>query len=573
MKKLSFLSICVMTALLGCASTPENVSNTVSSTNNAITKNKCNANSKTFDVVVNSSNFSGQQTKLACYGNDVTGCKLRIYQIMVESFYHGEGGAEGYKYAWGPSKHNGNLKGIIDQLDYIKSTGANAIWFTPVFVSEPIASQDVNADKLDGTGYFTSDFFTIDPKFGTKEELIKLVDLAHQKGLYVFMDGVLGHAKVNVKLQSPSGKELVTTKKCRDAWGQIDKANANYWCFDTEKSMDFYKEVLSYWIKTAKIDGWRFDQMYQLEPKYWKELNKTIANTAKQVTYKVKGKKVHPLGYTVGEMWTGDPKAITKNAYADENMNSAFNFPMRYQLVKVLATNDDVFANDSCNQPASSLADAYDAMKVYPKTAMPNTIVSNHDYVRFGDLIQRAGFGKDGERDKSYFDRHKAAYSFLAATSGPLTMYYNDEIGAELEGFVDQPGNCGDVCRCDDHVARTDGKFTNLTAGEKDLKDYIANLYSLRDKHPALAIGERTHIYSDNNLFIDLKSYKKENIIYVLNTSAGKGSVTFTSDVFKNILGKDQCQLTDLVTGVSVADGKVSVEGLSGNFYLVNNCK
>lgn len=564
------LSSVLLLSMAGCNSTsPVSQQTLVNNTTPVISKSKCSVNSVPMTISLSEKDVLGQTTNIACYGNNQTGCNLRIYQVMVESFYHSDKGPEGYKYAWGPSKHNGNIKGVIEKLDYIKSTGVNAIWLTPIFISVPFEKQDINADKLDGTGYYTSDYFTVDPKFGTKEDLKELVEKAHQKGLYVFLDGVLGHAKANVKLTSPKGNTLVTNIRCRDAWGQIDKANKSYWCFDTEKSMEFYKELLTYWIQEVKIDGWRFDQMYQLQPKYWKILNKTIADAARKVSYTMNGKKVKALGYTVGEMWTDKPKSLSKEAFDDQNMNSAFNFPMRYQLMKVLATNDDVFAKDACGQPASSLAESYNAMKGYPSTAMPNNIVGNHDYVRFGDLIQRAGYSQDGVKDEKYFARHKAAYSFLVAASGPLTMYYNDEIGAELEGFVDQPGNCGDVCRCDDHVARTDGKFDNLTVGETDLKNYISTIFKLRDSHPALSIGNRMHVYSDDNLFIDLKSYKNEKILYVLNVSNGEASLNMDSSFWNKVAGKGTCNLKNLVTGAETDCSSVSVSGLSGNFFLI----
>ena len=551
--------------LCGCNSTPATVGTAVMQQPAA----KCHVSAVPFSVTLSANDIDGKQTKLACYGQDGVGCKLRIYQIMVESFHHSDRGAEGYTYAWGPSKHNGNIKGITEKLDYIKSTGANAIWFTPVFVSEPAEKQDHNADKLDGTGYYTSDYFTVDPKFGTKAELKELVEKAHKKGLYVFMDGVLGHAKSNIKITSPGGNTLVTSIRCRDAYGQIDKASSWYRCFDTEKSMDFYKEFLSYWIKEVKIDGWRFDQMYQIAPEYWKELNKTVAEAASKVTYTFDGRKTRALGYTVGEMWTDKPSSLSRNAFDDQNMNSAFNFPLRHQLVKVIATHDHADAADACGQPASSLARAYEMMKGYPKTAMPNGFVSNHDFVRLGDLIQRAGYGRDGEKNSAYFARHKAAYSFLAAGSGPLTMYYNDEIGEELKGFVNQPDNCGEVCRCDDHVGRTDGRFDNLTAGEQELKNYIATLFNLRDQHPALAIGSRTHVYSDDRLFIDLKSYDGENILYILNVSEGEAALTLKPDFWQKLVG-GASSLTDLVTGRTIAPESVKVEGLSGIFLKVN---
>jgi glycosidase len=63
------------------------------------------------------------------------------------------------------------------------------------------------------------------------------------------------------------------------------------------------------------------------------------------------------------------------------------------------------------------------------RTAMPNLMLGNHDLVRFGDLIER---GKKGDDWK----RHKAAISFLGAWSGPVTLYYGDEIGDQVEGFA-----------------------------------------------------------------------------------------------------------------------------------------
>lgn len=129
--------------------------------------------------------------------------KLRIYQVMVESFVSGDPNI-GHGTGYGTSHHNGDLQGIIDSLDYIKETGANAIWLTPIFHSIPIDGQDHWADRLDATGYFASNYFAVDPRFGDMDTAKELVEKAHAKGLYVFFDGVFGHHKDNV-VPSPSG--------------------------------------------------------------------------------------------------------------------------------------------------------------------------------------------------------------------------------------------------------------------------------------------------------------------------------------------------------------------------------
>lgn len=98
---------------------------------------------------------------------------LTIYQIMVSSFEHSPEGAEGYDSMWGPSgeRKDGNLQ---------------------------------------ATGYFANDYFSIDPHFGTEDDLRELVAKAHERGLYVFLDGVLGHHG-GVDKPSPSGYTVDST--------------------------------------------------------------------------------------------------------------------------------------------------------------------------------------------------------------------------------------------------------------------------------------------------------------------------------------------------------------------------
>lgn len=76
----------------------------------------------------------------------------------------------------------GDVNGIRSKLDYVKSLGANTIWLSPVFKSE----------FMDG-GYDITDFYAVDPRFGTNTELTELIQEAHAKGLRVLLDLVIGH--------------------------------------------------------------------------------------------------------------------------------------------------------------------------------------------------------------------------------------------------------------------------------------------------------------------------------------------------------------------------------------------
>lgn len=88
----------------------------------------------------------------------------------------------------------------------------------------------------------------------------------------------------------------------------------------------------------------------------------------------------------------------------------------------------------------------------YHSHAMPNLMIDNHDLVKFRYLIQRApnlGYGKE---KPDYWKRYKAAFSFLAAYTGPITMFYGDEIGDEVPGYV----NNGQLGAYDDNCGRID---------------------------------------------------------------------------------------------------------------------
>ena len=95
---------------------------------------------------------------------------------------------------------------VIEALDHIKSLGVNAIWLTPVLT----ASTATGGEKLQATGYFTNDYFKIDPHFGSDAEFRRFVDEAHARGLYVILDGVFGHHG-GVTAPSPSGHVLDST--------------------------------------------------------------------------------------------------------------------------------------------------------------------------------------------------------------------------------------------------------------------------------------------------------------------------------------------------------------------------
>ena len=511
-----------------------------------------------FSCQQKSTSLSESQEPVQTFRNAATSAfyDLRIYQIMVESFVDGDNSVN-YNVGWGPSQHKGDLRGIIQSLPYIKELGMNAIWLTPIFDSN-------GSDKLDATGYFAYNYFKIDPKFGSFEDAKELVDTAHELGLYVFFDGVFGHHKDGHIPASPSGH-------------YVNGNNPNKY----PESLQFYLEFANYWIDALEIDGWRLDQAYQVPIEYWRKIRSAVETKCTQ--RKQAGYKWGTLGYMVAEVWDTDAARI-QNAVYGPNSNpalySAFDFPLRYALVRTLAGDENKYSHPKAWQ----LNEGFKTRKQYSSHTLPNLMISNHDFVRFGDLIERAGLA--GPYDHSYWRRHKMAFSFLAAHSGPITIYYGDEIGDELPEFSNKVlTDCWKKDLCDDHVGRTNAKIDgvnySLNENQRDLKNYVTLLMKLRDKYPALAQGQREHLISNDQLYLDLKIHPEQKILYALNISSTEQTVfidknQLDSELLKDLISAEEIEWHDDLSpqGLTIFSSenqyfKLSIPAQSARFFVL----
>lgn len=467
--------------------------------------------------------------------------ELRIYQIMVSSFQDGDSSV-GYGTGYGPGPHNGDLQGIINALDYIKSLGMNAIWLTPIFTSD-------GTGQLDSTGYFCSDYFNVDPKFGGNAVFDQLVTEAHAKGLNVILDGVFGHHRsTGVSKDSPNGK--------RPSGGSNPVKYPD--------SLDYYKEVAQYWIENYKIDGWRFDQCYQVGlgdngkncntggHNYWYEIRTAIKESAAKNG--TKGQEWGTLGYTVGEHWNGDAAQIQAGSVnpgtaAGYGLQSCFDFPSRYKLVQMFAV------EESKDDKSTSLIDLDYVYSDYstkgythPEGYYPNLFITNHDLVRFGNLVNWKF--SENRSSENYWKRHKIALASVAAYSGPITIYYGDEYGMMTDGYSG-PGSLGYY---NDHIARDAGKISGFSTSEQDLHDYVAKLMQIREENEIMWKGVSSTVTKQSDFYVGKKTLDGKTVNFAINNSSSSKTFSATG--------------TDLVTGESVS-GTVTVPALSARFVLI----
>ena len=335
-------------------------------------------------------------------------------------------------------------------------------------------------------------------------------------------------------------------------------------------SVTFFKEVATHYVTDYGIDGWRLDQAYQVPPAVWTEIRTAVEAAA--AARKTAGETWGTLGYMVGEVWDA-AGTIAEKAYGSKAtapaLKSAFDFPLRYGVLHAFASGEDGEKGD-----ATHLNATWNEISNYPLHAMPNLMLTNHDLVRFGDLLERSG-RVTGTSDANYWLAHKAAFSFMAANSGPMTLYYGDEIGDEVPDFSAMERKLSDgtcllaACRDDDNIARTDAKIVGIngftpSTEQADLKAYVAKLMEVRAAHAALYGGKRVNLAKSSTLYVDLKKTFSEQVVYLLNT----GSSATTYDL--SSAGLSGTKVKDLMTDEVISDlTAVPAPALTGRLLLV----
>jgi len=233
-----------------------------------------------------------------------------IYFLLVDRFDNNRRGLRpfnasslrGRDPAQGKLFQGGNLKGIERRLDYIEGLGANAIWLSPVFKNRQEKSDSYH-------GYGIQNFLEVDPRFGSLEDLQKLVREVHARGMYVIMDIILNHTGDNwgypgdfsyyysgqaaapfdfgfwrqndsapefqsddavwpVELQRPDCyKRRGQIRDWSDAEEAIDGDFLSLKELDIRRSevLDALIKSYKYWIAVADIDGFRVDTVKHME--------------------------------------------------------------------------------------------------------------------------------------------------------------------------------------------------------------------------------------------------------------------------------------------------------------------
>ncbi|MBR4921433.1 MAG: glycoside hydrolase family 13 protein [Prevotella sp.] len=450
-------------------------------------------------------------------------------------------------------RHGGDLEGIREHLDYFKELGVTALWFTPVL-------ENNSPDNANGFstyhGYATTDYYRVDPRFGTNEDYRQLADAAHQKGLKIVMDMIFNHCgfehpwvadmpskdwfntpewlKESKGTSTPTKSYLQTSYKLtpvKDPYAsKIDlKETVDGWFVPTMPDLNQCNpHVMTYliqnsiwWIETVGIDGIRMDTYPYADAKGMARWMKTLDEE-------------YPNFNTVGETWVTEP-AYTAAWQKDSKLSADNSY---------LKTVMDFSFFDKLNQAKHEETDAwwnglnriynsfvYDYL--YPNPSSVMAFIDNHDTDRY------LGNGQDSLSLKQ-------ALALLLTVNRIPQLYYGTEIlmnGTKevTDGNVrkDFPGGFPG----DGHNAFTkEGR----TKAEQQMFQWTSRLLHWRLGNEVITKGKQIQFIPYEGIYVIARQYQGRTALTILNGTSKP--VVMQVKRYAEVIGDTQ-RAKDILTG------------------------
>lgn len=464
------------------------------------------------------------------------------YQIMVASFADSNG--DGY----------GDIRGIIENLDYLESLNVDVLWLTPIQLSDSYH------------GYDIIDYCSIDPKFGTMDDYKELLTKCHEKDMKVIMDLVLNHTSINNVWFQKSAKMVVedgvdyrsfyhwrnhTKENLTGAWYQYSEYDYSYYAkfasgmpelnYDYQATRDAILGVADFWMTLlgdSGVDGFRIDavkHIYMEDEVKAKDGDIIIkdfdsatntdysTNVTKNLNFfcwLIDGiKKINPNAYVVGENFDGHAFNVAPYYKAFDGM---LDFYMYYQFGEIAShmgwasgiageqTSSDGSVPTGKNTSslyggAWSYTGMMGANTKYGNQVTDSLFTSNHDIPRLLNNVERNYSGANwsagtitSANAKEAQQRALTAIAAMMTMPGISWIYYGDEIGMSSNYGAGENKNSPHV----DRWYRQPFKWTTNAADSKYTTSYSISgdkTYNVEwDNYNKTIPGAR-----ENNAFLD----------------------------------------------------------------------
>jgi cyclomaltodextrinase len=409
-----------------------------------------------------------------------------FYQIFPDRFANGDPindlpGMEPWDSA--PTSYGfkgGDLRGIIQNFDYLLDLGINAIYLNPIF------------QATSNHRYNAIDYFKIDPKLGTLHDFHSLLEVAHENDVKLILDGVFNHCGRGF-FAFCDLLENQANSLYKDWFHVLDFPVDAYSPGDTEDYLSWWKfkslpkfntsnpptrryllDVARYWIEQG-ADGWRLDVPNEIDDDaFWLEFRQIV-------------KEANPEAYILGEIWEPNPRWV-----GDQHFDGLMNYPAREVIISFLTGK---------MKASQFLERATKLLTIYPReNAFANFLpLGTHDTERIMTVL-----GND-------LNKVKLAFLFQFAFPGAPSVFYGDEIG--LDGGKDP--------ECRKSFDWNSANWNN------DLRSYVQRLIHLRKSQPALRRGNFTKLSSEDSrdCVAFARTLGQEKIIIAMNASATRKSV------------------------------------------------
>ena len=525
-----FLAICIMCTLLTGCEKPMDISG------------KYYLDTSRNEAIVNDAGIAAEQ---------IDGNARVFYQIFVGSFSDSDGDG------------TGDIRGIIERFDYLNdgddnsglSLGVEGIWLTPIFKSPSYHKYDI------------IDYYEIDPKFGTVEDLKELIELCHERNVKIILDIPINHTSSSnlwyIKFVN-AHKSDSTEDEYYDFYTYADSPQAGrgfsliqgtkhyYECnfsgdmpelnFDNEAVREAVVDIAKFYLDMG-VDGFRFDAAKYIymgeEPKnaeFWKWYMSELRAIKSDI-------------YTVAEVWDSD--SLTYPYFASTN---CFNFTMSQQTGIIAQTakagNVNVFT--------AYIARYLNAIKAQRPDAMMVSFISNHDMDRAAGFLTLAS------------GQAKVAANLSMLLPGSSFIYYGEEIGLKgSRGSSNTDANRRLAMLWGDDDTVSDPEGANYSAEQSNgtvashmpdgnsLYNHYKKLIAIRKANPEIAYGEYQPLPIANmKLGGFVSTYNGSTVAVFHNTSLGSVTV-------------DLAEITDIPLTQIVAFAGVEEATLEGTVLTI----
>jgi len=437
-------------------------------------------------------------------------------------------------------RHGGDIRGIINSLDYLQEMGFTAVWLNPVLEN--------NMTQVSYHGYSATDFYKVDPRYGSNEEYRELNDELDKRGMKLIMDMIFNHCGSehwwmedlpmsdwinnypNYKITSHQR----TVNQDPHASKSDYEAMVEGWFVPTMPDLNQENEFMStyliqnsiWWIEYVGLEGIRQDTWPYPDKHMMTEWTKRVLEE-------------YPNFNIVGEEWSLNPAIVSYWQKGQNNFDgyechlpSLMDFPLQSAVSRGL-TNEEGWG--------SGLIEMYEMLAndfLYPDPDNLVVFPDNHDMSRF--FVQ---MGED-------VDLLKMGIAYFLTIRGVPQLYYGTEVLMTHEGSdhgnirAEFPGGWND------HKTNA---FTGegLTSEQKEMQQYISIIQNWRKNKEVVHTGKLMHFTPEDGIYTYFRYDEDETVMVVLNKNQEEKSLS--TERFSEIMG-GYSSGKEIITSETISD-------------------